>query len=143
MRNARRRSRDSISGPEFQQELKDREVLEGDTIHFDVRISGRPEPKVTWTKDGKDLVESSQITFVSDPETGLYSLLIKKASIDDEGDYRVVASNSGGSISCQAELLVEGTYEICKRFKPLESFNTSVSQLNGSYFSDRSRNRRR
>lgn len=83
--------------------------MEGDTIHFDVRISGRPEPKVTWSKDGKELVESSRITFVSDPETGLYSLLIKKASIDDEGDYRVVASNSGGSISCQAELLVEGT----------------------------------
>ncbi|EDO49549.1 predicted protein, partial [Nematostella vectensis] len=44
----RRRSRDSICALEFQQELKDREVLDGDTIHFDVRITGRPEPKVVW-----------------------------------------------------------------------------------------------
>lgn len=106
--NARRRSRDSTCEPEFQQELKDREVVVGDTIHFDVKIVGKPEPKITWSKDGKELVESSRITFVGDPSTGLYSLLIKKASLDDEGDYRIVASNAGGSISCQAELLVEG-----------------------------------
>lgn len=106
--NARRRSRDSTCAPEFQQELKEREVLVGDTIHFDVKIAGKPEPKITWSKDGKDLQESSRITFVGDPDTGLYSLLIKKACLDDEGDYRIVASNAGGSISCQAELLVEG-----------------------------------
>lgn len=123
--NARRRSRDATCVPEFQQELKEREVLVGDTIHFDVKIVGKPEPKITWSKDGKELVESSRITFVGDPSTGLYSLLIKKACLDDEGDYRVVASNAGGTISCQAELLVEG--------KVLYLFHIFVEDVGGDF----------
>ena len=107
-RMERRRSRDSISGPEFQQELIDREVMEGDATRFEVRVTGRPVPKVTWYKDGEELEPSSRMLFLSDAETGVHSLLITQAEIDDEGEIRCVASNMGGSVACQAQLFVEG-----------------------------------
>ena len=107
-RMERRRSRDSVCAPEFQQELVDREVIEGDAAQLDVKITGNPEAKVTWYKDGQEVIASTRIHLLSDPESGLYSLLLSPAKAEDEGEFRCMASNMGGSVACQAQLLVEG-----------------------------------
>ena len=107
-RMERRRSRDSVCAPEFQEELRDREVLEGDSVQFKVKAIGLPEPEVTWYKDGKALKEDSRVKFVKEQEIGWYSLCVDEATIDDEGEYRCVASNKGGTVACQAKLVVEG-----------------------------------
>ena len=107
-RMERRRSRDSVCEPEFQQELRNREVPEGDTVYLTIKATGIPEPEITWYRSGELLKEDSRVKFIKDQETGTYSLLINRAVAEDAGDYRCVASNMGGSVACQAKLSVKG-----------------------------------
>ena len=107
-RMERRRSRDSVCEPEFQQELRNLEVPEGDTVYLTIKTTGTPEPEITWYRSGQLLKEDSRVKFIKDAETGTYSLLINRAAVEDEGEYRCVASNMGGSVACQAKLIVKG-----------------------------------
>ena len=107
-RMERRRSRDSICAPEFQQELRNHEVSEGDTVYLTIKTTGTPEPEVTWYRSGELLKEDTRVKFIKDPESGTYSLLINLAAVEDSGEYRCVASNMGGTVACQAKLLVKG-----------------------------------
>lgn len=107
-RMERRRSRDSVCAPEFQQELSNRDVKAGDTVYFTIKTTGIPEPEVTWYKNGELLKEDSRVKFIKDSQSGNYSLLINKATVEDKGEYRCVASNMGGTVACQAKLSVEG-----------------------------------
>lgn len=107
-RMERRRSRDSVCEPEFQQELSNSDVFVGDTIYFTVKSRGIPEPKVSWYRNGELVKEDSRVKFIKDSQSGNYSLLINKVTVEDEGEYRCVASNMGGSVACQAKLLVKG-----------------------------------
>ena len=109
-RMERRRSRDSVCAPEFQQELNNRDVKAGETVYFTIKTTGMPEPEVTWFKNGELLKEDSRVKFIKDSQTGNYSLLISKATVEDRGEYRCVASNMGGTVACQAKLSVEGGY---------------------------------
>lgn len=105
-RMERRRSRDSVCSPEFQQELRNHEVTEGDKVYLTIKVTGIPEPEVTWYKNGEQLKEDTRVKFIT--ETGAYSLLINIAAVEDEGEYRCVASNMGGSVACQSRLTVKG-----------------------------------
>eukprot|EP00051_Salpingoeca_urceolata_P004374 m.64548 g.64548 ORF g.64548 m.64548 type:complete len:1132 (+) comp13600_c0_seq1:218-3613(+) len=58
------------------------------TFQLSIRVSGTPFPSVQWQKDGEDLVG----------ETGL-SLVVFKASAEDEGSYRAIVENSIGSVT--------------------------------------------
>ena len=107
-RKGRRISSDSVSEPSFHQELKEREVLAGDTARFDVKITGKPEPEVKWFKNGKPLQKDSRVKLVDESDIGLHSLMITGAAVKDEGVYRVVVSNTAGSVFSEAQLLVEG-----------------------------------
>ena len=107
-RMERRRSRDSVCAPEFLQELSNRDVKAGDTVYFTIKTTGIPFPEVTWYKHGELLKEDSRVKFIKDSHTGDYSLLIHKVTVEDQGEYRCVASNMGGSVACQAKLSVEG-----------------------------------
>ena len=104
----RRRSRDSVCEPEFQQELSNSDVFVGDTVYFTVKSRGIPEPEVSWYRNGDLVKEDSRVKFIKDSQTGNYSILINKVAVEDEGEYRCVASNMGGSVACQAKLSVKG-----------------------------------
>lgn len=107
-RMERRRSRDSVCAPEFQQELRNLEVFEGDIVYLTIKTSGIPEPEITWHRSGELLKEDARIKFIKDQETRTYSLLINRAAVEDGGEYRCVAANMGGSVACQSRLVIKG-----------------------------------
>ena len=80
------------------------EVEEGKPARIECQISGQPKPTVEWFKDSEKVKESKRIRAESDNET--FSLNFKETELDDEGDYKCVACNEFGSVSSQAELLV-------------------------------------
>lgn len=60
-RMERRRSRDSVCEPEFQQELSNNDVFVGDTVYFTVKSRGIPEPEVSWYRNGDLVKEDSRV----------------------------------------------------------------------------------
>lgn len=95
--------------PEFVQELHESKVSEGETAKFECQISGMPAPEVHWYKDGKEVQPSDHIEMESLPD-GTQKLVIHDAKPEDQGNYRVEATNAAGSMSSKAPLSVHGEY---------------------------------
>lgn len=105
--------------PMFRRLLANTDCVEGESVHFDLRVSGTPPPTLKWEKDGKPLEFRPQVEVVQE-DVGYYVLHIRETLIEDSGTYRVTATNSAGSASCQATLKVERITYIRKEFKSKE-----------------------
>lgn len=93
--------------PKFLQPLKSQEVFEGSAAKLEVRLSGEPEPDIEWFKDEEPIEEGRNFRIEFDDTDGCV-LVINSATLEDEGMYRCVASNSFGKAIAEAELLVTG-----------------------------------
>lgn len=62
----------------------------------------RENVKVTWLKDGKELIADSRMEFKSDKR--LHTLTIRDVTLADQGDYTCIA----GTVSTTAAKLTEG-----------------------------------
>uniref|UniRef100_A0A8C5SMI3 Ig-like domain-containing protein n=1 Tax=Laticauda laticaudata TaxID=8630 RepID=A0A8C5SMI3_LATLA len=94
---------DTTLRPMFKRLLANAECQEGQHVCFEIRVSGIPKPTLKWEKDGQPLSASPNIEVVHE---GLdyYALHIRDTLPEDSGYYRVTATNSAGSTSCQAYL---------------------------------------
>jgi hypothetical protein len=45
--------------PDFTAKLKSKKVPEGMTVHLNCSVTGIPEPKVRWLKDGQEIFEGT------------------------------------------------------------------------------------
>ena len=95
------------SKPDFQDKLKGVEVVEGDVVHFDVRVVGYPEPTIEWFKGTSKLKNDGRIKVIESKDQNMYSLVIADAERDDAGMYKCVASNEAGKNTCRADLAVK------------------------------------
>lgn len=102
---------DNTLRPMFKRILANLECREGQSVRFEMRVSGHPSLK--WEKDGMPLAFGPQIEIVHE---GLdyYVLHVRDTLPEDSGTYRVIATNSAGSASCQATLKVERVTHIKK-----------------------------
>nr|KAG5713505.1 hypothetical protein BaRGS_025053 [Batillaria attramentaria] len=53
-------NKQELKKPEFLKELKDVEVLEGQSVKFRCKVKGYPQPRINWYKDGR-VAERKQI----------------------------------------------------------------------------------
>lgn len=70
-----------------------------------LQITGYPEPLIEWLHNGERITSNSRlkISFV----TGRASLTIRNANKQDAGEYCCMASNSAGSETSKADLIVK------------------------------------
>lgn len=68
-------------------------------------LDGQPLPKVTWTKDGKELQESDRIKIHYSLNKA--TVEIKKCTAADSGRYSCTATNDGGTAISTADLVVK------------------------------------
>uniref|UniRef100_A0A3Q4IC02 Ig-like domain-containing protein n=1 Tax=Neolamprologus brichardi TaxID=32507 RepID=A0A3Q4IC02_NEOBR len=110
--------------PMFKRVLANIDCKEGQNIRFEIRVSGRPSLK--WEKDGTPLAFGPSIEVVHE---GLdyYILHVKDTLPEDSGVYRVTATNSAGSASCQATLKVERTTHVKKEYEPSEKEKQKIA----------------
>ena len=94
------------AAPQFTVPLKNLTVDEDTQITFDVKVTGNPEPEITWFKDGILLHHSlsHHITY----SDGVVRLFIPQAKQSDTGKYVCVATNLGGRAQNSADLTVKG-----------------------------------
>ena len=105
------------TAPEITEEITSTEVKEGGEAKLTCRVRGRPEPEVEWYKDDQLLEGSDTVTFES--QDGSHALIIKNVSLSDEAEYKALARNPLGTVSCSAELLVEESVNMPELIEPM------------------------
>ena len=110
--------------PMFKRLLANVECREGQNVRFEIRVSGHPTLK--WEKDGTPLAFGPSIEVVHE---GLdyFILHVRDTLPEDSGVYRVTATNSAGSASCQATLKVERVTHVKKEYETSEKEKGKLS----------------
>ena len=97
--------RENVISPRFLQRLEDIKAVEGSDVDLEVEVSGRPKPTLKWLKDGSEVAPDDHIQM--DTEGRIHTLLITQSRLADTAKYTCVATNSGGSDTCSANLEVK------------------------------------
>eukprot|EP00061_Rhincodon_typus_P019056 g48497.t1 len=110
---------DTTLRPMFKRLLANAECMEGQSVRFECRVSGIPPPALKWEKDGQALALGPNVEIVYE---GLdyYVLHIRDTLPEDSGIYRITATNSAGSASCQAYLKVERMTYVKRQYESEE-----------------------
>lgn len=85
-------------------DLKNLVVKKGQTIKYDIRIGGEPPPEVVWDLNGKEVKPSSRVTIENTPKSTI--ITIKQAVRGDSGNMRLTLTNSSGTVSGSADVVV-------------------------------------
>ncbi|KAA0708686.1 Palladin [Triplophysa tibetana] len=93
--------------PFLDQKLKHYKVFEGMPVTFSCKVIGDPKPKVYWFKDGKQISKRSEHYRISREPDGTCLLHTAAASLDDDGNYTIMASNPAGRVSCTGRMMVQ------------------------------------
>ncbi|XP_015259708.1 PREDICTED: palladin isoform X2 [Cyprinodon variegatus] len=93
--------------PSFDRKLKHCKVFEGMPVTFSCKVLGDPKPKVYWFKDGKQISKRSEHYRISRDPDGTCSLHTAAASLDDDGNYTILAANPDGRVSCTGRMMVQ------------------------------------
>ena len=90
--------------PDFTKVLSNIEIPEDSPVRLEVRVDGKPTPKVEWFKDGKQLKAAGHYEITKDGNSR--SVVIHKCRHEDEGTYLCKAFNKFGATSCEAQLTI-------------------------------------
>ncbi|XP_037686903.1 palladin isoform X2 [Choloepus didactylus] len=93
--------------PFFEMKLKHYKIFEGMPVTFSCRVAGTPKPKIYWFKDGKQISPKSDHYTIQRDLNGTCSLHTTASTLDDDGNYTILAANPQGRISCTGRLMVQ------------------------------------
>ncbi|XP_057208734.1 palladin isoform X2 [Triplophysa rosa] len=93
--------------PFLDQKLKHYKVFEGMPVTFSCKVISDPKPKVYWFKDGKQISKRSEHYRISREPDGTCLLHTAAASLDDDGNYTIMAGNPAGRVSCTGRMMVQ------------------------------------
>ena len=83
----------------IQQFPEDTRVQEGERVVFRVRVTGSPQPKLTWYHDGVEVKGDYSKELAEDG-----SLTMPSAETKHSGVYQLVAANKAGSVEREVKL---------------------------------------
>ncbi|XP_045535458.1 protogenin [Papilio machaon] len=72
-----------------------KEVLRASTVRFNCSVTGKPEPRISWYKDGQPLTLAGRINLRSSADVNRMQLVISGVTSDDAGVYQCVAQCGG------------------------------------------------
>ncbi|KAM9328950.1 palladin isoform 2-T2 [Gastrophryne carolinensis] len=93
--------------PQFETKVKHFKIFEGMPAIFTCKVTGNPKPKIYWFKDGKQISKRSEHYRIQREPDGTCSLHTAASSLDDDGNYTIMAANPQGRISCTGRLMVQ------------------------------------
>ena len=123
--------------PQITKFPSDTTAIEGEGVYFKIKMSGEPQPTVTWYHDGKPVKADYACEIESDG-----SLAIPSAELKHSGVYKAVTANQYGSDERELRLMVneEGgasTYVanddmVSSRSIPIPEFGKYVAELHAN-----------
>ncbi|XP_068627251.1 protogenin A-like [Battus philenor] len=81
---------------------KSKEVLRASTVRFNCTATGRPEPVISWYKDGQPLTLTGRINSRTSADGSREELVISGVTTDDAGVYQCFAHSGFGDVSSWA-----------------------------------------
>ncbi|XP_069384393.1 immunoglobulin superfamily member 22 [Paralichthys olivaceus] len=93
------------SVPDFEEKLRPITAQEGDSAMFRAKVTGSPQPSVTWERASGSPLSDGTKSFC-DNINNQYLLKIKNLVLEDADVYRCVASNEHGEAIYSASLIV-------------------------------------
>ncbi|XP_012930634.1 palladin isoform X2 [Heterocephalus glaber] len=93
--------------PYFEMKLKHYKIFEGMPVTFTCRVAGNPKPKIYWFKDGKQISPKSDHYIIQRDLDGTCSLHTAASTLDDDGNFTIMAANPQGRVSCTGRLMVQ------------------------------------
>lgn len=84
----------------------------GEAVRMDAVITGKPQPRIRWQRNGQDLVSGGGVKILS--KDGVYSVVIDRVTQSDDAEYSVRAENEVGSAQTSANICVQGKNPILK-----------------------------
>jgi serine/threonine protein kinase/predicted RNA-binding protein with TRAM domain len=112
--------------PHFEFHLRDRFIQEGIGFKLLASVNGKPTPKITWTKDRKELRVGGRYEIVY--SLGICSLEIGSCEPSDAGIYTCVAENDQGTTETSSRVTVNER----KVYKPSALLDSSFSSSTSS-----------
>uniref|UniRef100_A0A8C3T7W2 Palladin n=1 Tax=Chelydra serpentina TaxID=8475 RepID=A0A8C3T7W2_CHESE len=98
---------DNSVAPYFEMKLKHYKIFEGMPVTFTCRVAGNPKSKIYWFKDGKQISKRSDHYRIQRELDGTCTLHTAASTLDDDGNYTIMAANPQGRISCTGRLMVQ------------------------------------
>ena len=118
------------NGPEFISGLQDRTVIVKETIELNVKVSGTPQPTITWLKAGKEIkADEKKYSIVSIDKDGNAKLIIKGISEEDQGLYSCVAKNKVGSNQTDGQIKVTAPLQFIQPLQDVDVLTTQNATL--------------
>ncbi|XP_043598614.1 neogenin isoform X4 [Bombus pyrosoma] len=87
--------------PRFIRKPEDKVASENQDLEFECEIYGKPEPKITWLKNGERITLSAYWQIVNG-----YNLRINGLLAIDAGIFQCIGTNSAGSVQAAARLTI-------------------------------------
>ena len=85
-------------------DLKNIVIKKGAVIKYDIQFGGEPAPEVTWDINSNEIKASSRITIENTAKSTI--LIIRQAVRGDSGKFRLTLTNSSGTCSGTADVVV-------------------------------------
>ena len=113
---------------------EDMEVLEGEHVIFDVSVSGRPRPSLTWYHNSKEIEKDPSISISSNG-----TLSITSVETEHAGVYKLKGASSAGSTSAEFNVVLAEEEEyplrrhesvasiVCTAAVPVASFDDYIA----------------
>ncbi|XP_012537087.1 obscurin isoform X3 [Monomorium pharaonis] len=103
--------------PTFTQKFTDLQQLPTFDAKFPARVTGIPQPEVTWYFNDKPILKDDD-KYKIKHDGDAYCLYVKDCAYDDSGRYRCRAVNKGGEAECVANLAVVDKIQKMQKVEP-------------------------
>uniref|UniRef100_A0A3Q3MWH9 Titin n=1 Tax=Mastacembelus armatus TaxID=205130 RepID=A0A3Q3MWH9_9TELE len=100
-------------------------VKAGDDLKIDVPFKGRPQPEVSWKKDGQVLKQTTRVNVLTCQTSS--KIIIKDATREDVGKYEIALTNSVGTKTAEIFVIILD--------KPGPPSNIKVDEVSADFIS--------
>lgn len=122
--------------PVFEKVFSNARFAQGGVAAFEGRVTGKPQPTVTWTRNEAPLVNSNKHRLSYNETTGDITLQIHQIGPGDEGEYVCTAKNQYGAAICSVYIQPEGMQMPHVQRQGYQKIEQSTTYTNGHFVED-------
>lgn len=105
----------TIVPPKFIKKLEDNISNMNEEFKWAFELRSYPKAELKIFKDNKEIKPSDKLSIQKTDKDHLFEVIFKKVEAADQGLYKIVASNKGGSDESQAQFTVSGVPKFTKK----------------------------